>query len=106
MENITKYSLVELLNAYKENKPLIDAYIKGQSIEGKSDSDTAILGIGLSIFFIILLINLVLFVVALVLLIKYWKFLPDWAKVLGVLGFFFPMGAVMTIVVVMIGKKN
>ena len=30
------YSIFELLNAYKENKHLIDAYYKNKSVEGYS----------------------------------------------------------------------
>lgn len=113
-----KYSLLELLNAYKDNKHLIEAYIKNQSVEGYDNGDgdrdgdinnTTILGMGIAIFLTLLLISLAIFVTALYLLIKDWDYLPDWAKILGVLGlvlFIGPIGPIMTIIVVLVGKNQ
>ena len=113
-----KYSLLELLNAYKDNTHLIEAYIKNQSIEGfKGDSNdddndgknATILGMGIAIFLVLLMISLAIFITALYLLIKDWDYLPDWAKILGVLGlvlFIGPIGPIMTIVIVLVGKDQ
>ena len=101
------YSLFNLLKAYKENKTLCDAYLNRQSIEGMNDDSKTVLGLGLGIFLTILLVSVVLFIIALVLLIKDWNQIPEWAKVVGIIGilFFGPLGSIATIIIVMITKK-
>ena len=94
------YSIFELLNAYKENKHLIDAYYKNKSVEGYSnntknvgnfdprdfpidpnifppivpnkaiDAGLSILGMGIGIFIAYLAIQFIIFVVCLVLIIQ------------------------------------
>ena len=53
-------------------------------------------------------IGFTLWVVGLVLLLKYWRQLPDWAKVLGIIGLIpaVPGGPLLTIIVVLIGKNQ
>ena len=109
------YSLLKLLNAYSENKDFIHAYLKKQPIEGyKDDTDTvtvnnsAILGMTVEIFLIILIISISIWVFALVLLINNWNVLPDWAKVVGVIGVLpiFPFGSIVTIISVLASKSS
>ena len=108
------YNLIELFNAYKDNKHVIDTHINNQSIEGYSrDTDinvnnTAILGMTLEIFLLFFIISLVLWICGLVLLINNWNIIPDWAKVVGVLGLLpiIPGGPIVTIVVVLIITKQ
>ncbi len=108
------YSLIELMNAYNDNKHIINAYLKNQSIEGY-DSDTknaaaggAILGMTVGIFFIFFIISLALWIWAVILLVRNWNVIPDWAKVLGVIGVLpvIPGGAIVTILAVLLSKQS
>lgn len=103
-----KYSLYDFLVKYKENKPEIDAYLRGQPIENYSSGNKKILGLELGLFMILLLISMAIWVWAIVVLVKYWKKLPDWAKVVGVLGVIpsIPLGPVVTLIVVYISKQG
>lgn len=102
-----KHNLFQLLQAYKDNKTLCDAYMRGEIIEGMDNDSKKILGFGLGIFLVYLLVSLVLFVVALYLLITKWNKLEDWAKIVGIVGFFIPgFGNILTIVVCLIGQKK
>ena len=102
------HSLYNYLVAYEENKPLIHAYLQNQHVEHLHDSDNTVLGFGIGIFLIILLISIALWIWAIVALVKYWKVLPSWAQVLGVIGLLpiFPGGPILTLIVVYIGKQN
>jgi len=70
--------------------------------DGKPDDGT-IAGLAIGVFFAIFLIALGLWIWGIVLLSKYWNVLPDWAKVLGVIGILggFPL---LTIIVVFCGR--
>ena len=109
------YSLIELFKAYKDNKHIINAYFNNKSIEGYSrDStdinvnNTAILGMTLELFLVFFIISLVLWICALVLLINNWNIIPDWAKIVGVLGVLpiIPGGPIITIVIILIITKQ
>jgi hypothetical protein len=104
------YNLIELFKAYKDNKHVINAHINNQTIEGYSrDTDnTVILGMTLEIFLLFFIISLVLWICALVLLINNWNIIPEWAKVVGVLGLLpiIPGGPIVTIVLVLIITKQ
>lgn len=126
------HSLSELFEAYNDNKHIIKAYINNQSVEGfpevnnqeqlrlqlngvamkqqenTSESD-GILGMGIALFLTILAINLALWIWALVLLVRYWSVIPDWAKIIGIIGVLpiIPGGAIITIIVMyVVEKKN
>lgn len=99
-----RYNLFNLLKAYQKNKALCDAFLSGKSIEGIDNGSKTVMGLTVGVFSIFLIVSLILFVVALVLLIKNWKVLPVWAQVVGVIGFFIPFGNIITIVVVLIAK--
>jgi hypothetical protein len=73
-----------------------------------TQEDKQILGMALSVFIAILVLAFITWVVAIVLLVKNWNSLPDWAKVLGVLGVIpaVPMGSIVTIIVVLIGRQQ
>ena len=91
-------SLVGLINQYKQTKEGFD-----------NDNDAAtIVGISSGILLTIIMINLILWITAIVLLVKYWKILPDWAKILGILGVIpvVPLGPVITIIVVLLGRQK
>ena len=105
---LLKYSLFELLKEHNKNKKSIHAKLKGETIEGYTDSgDTAkILGLSVIPFLIVLLISLVIWIWALVATVKYWNQLPEWAKVISILGILpiLPGGPIVTLVVVYIAK--
>ena len=103
-------SLYDYIKEYHKNKPLIQAYLKNQTIENYGDGDTndsTILGLSIGIFITFLLIQIALWIWAIIVLVKYWKYLPDWAKVLGILGVLpiFFGGPILTLIVVYVGKK-
>ena len=109
-----KYNIFELLQAYKDNRFLIESYIKGESIESYKYSDMSddgtednlIFGMSVGVFLIFFIFVLGLWIYALMILLKYWKNLPDWAKIIGVLGLLTGLGPVVTIVVVYVGKDQ
>lgn len=110
-----KYSLDNMLHICKENKELIGAYLKGQSVEGYTDDDdehhsTHISTFdafgGLTVFLVILLINLLIWIWALIITIKYFKVLPQWAQIVSVLGLVCPaVGPIVTLIVVYVAKQ-
>mgnify|MGYP001583510243 FL=1 len=82
--------------------------------EGYSDDDPnltpdqkKILGIGASVFAVLLVIGLIIWIWAIVVLVKYWHVLPAWAQIVGVLGILpvIPIGPIVTLIVVYIGKN-
>jgi hypothetical protein len=102
-----KYTLNNMIKAYKENEDLINAYINKKPIEKySSDSNNTIMGLSMGIFLILLVLNLVIFIYALVILYKNWNKLSSSSKIVGVLGllfgwFGFPLlGPIITIIVV------
>ena len=124
-----KYSLFNMINEYNKNKPLIDAYLKEHPIEHYADQPmpfdplnpidpsgnqpgqkeaeddaTKILGLSIAVFVVILVINLILFIIALVLLMKDWKNLPSWAQVVSLICLLIGM-PVITIIIVLVAKK-
>jgi hypothetical protein len=108
-------SIYILFEKYKENKPLIDAYIKRQSVENyngdgidPTTTDGSILGLSIGFFLLLLLVSIGIWIWAIVVLIKYWNQLPDWAKVLGVLGVIpaVPLGPVVTLICVYVAKTK
>ena len=100
-------SLYNYIKEYENNKDLIKAYLNNQPIENYGDDSSTIMGFSIGIFLFILLASIILWIWALVVLIKYWKMLPDWAKVLGIIGVLpiLPGGPIMTLIAVYIGKQ-
>jgi hypothetical protein len=105
-----KYSLFNMINEYNKNKPVMDAYIKKYPIEHYDDqqdggnADSMVLGMSIGIFILVLVINLILFIVALFLLVKHWKNLPNWAQIVSLISLLFGM-PVITIIIVLLAKK-
>ena len=100
-------SLYNYIKEYENNKDLIKAYLNNQPIENYGDDSSTIMGVSIGIFLFILLASIIIWIWALVVLIKYWKMLPDWAKVLGIIGVLpiLPGGPIMTLIAVYIGKQ-
>ena len=72
-----------------------------------SSDDKKLLGIAIGVFITILLVGIVLWIISLVLLVKYWDRLTDAAKIIGVIGIlpFVPVGPIFTFFAVIIGRK-
>lgn len=105
---IFNHSLYDYINAYNNNKHMIDNIIFNNSIEYYGNENTTILGMSVSLFVIGFLISLALWIWGLVLTLKYWQDLPDWAKVLCVIGLLpiLPLGPIITIIVAYITKNK
>lgn len=103
-----KYSVLNLLKVYRDNKNVIEAYISGNSVEGLDDDHEPFESYGgLFAFLIIVLITLPIFILSIVWTFKYWDILPDWAKVLAILGLFGGNGGpIMTLVAIYIAKNH
>jgi hypothetical protein len=98
-----KYSIFNMLNEYKKNKHLIDAYIKNQPIEGLND-DGLIMGISVGLFSLLFVVSIILFIWALWATIKFWSRLNDVAKVILVISWL--VGPpILPLIVVYVGKK-
>lgn len=110
------HSLYNYLLAYENNKDIINAYLCNKSVENyapvNQDLDkaigraTSILGFSIGVFIFMALISLILWIWAVVILVKYWNQLPSWAQVLGIIGVLpiLPGGTILTIIAVYIGK--
>ena len=99
-----KYSFNNMLKEYYNNKELIHAYIKGDSIEGyNDDKGTTIMGLGIVMFMFVFFIVFALWIWALVVTIKYWNVLPSWAQIIAILSLIGMLGGpVVTLIVVYI----
>ena len=102
-----KYSLIDFITEYKKNKINIDSYLQGNTIEHYKDSTDTMFGLSTGLFVSLFMINIIIWIWALWSLVTYWKYLPDWAKVLGVIGVLpiVPGGVIMTLIVVYIGRQ-
>ena len=113
-----KYSLSELLSSYNKNKVSIHAHLRGDVVEafngnGNGNGNngqvaTTFLGMTAAVFMIALIIGLSIWIFALVILVKHWHVLPEWAQVIGAIGLvpFVPLGPIVTIIVVYLGKRQ
>jgi len=104
------YSLFKLLKVYKDNKNKIESYINNQSIENYNDVNNVnnvnkIMNVPIHIFLFFLIISIAFWVWALVVLIKYWKVIPNWARILGVFGLIFGFGP-FTLIIVYLTKSK
>jgi ABC-type transport system involved in cytochrome bd biosynthesis fused ATPase/permease subunit len=80
------YSLYTLLNAYNENKEFIEDYIKNREKYDNGEKEGKhILNLTVSIFLLVFLITIILWIVGLVMLILQGKEMPTWAIVLAVI---------------------
>lgn len=100
---IFKYSILDLLQAYKENQPLITAYLKNQPIEGINGVVPNILGMTIALF-LIALMAIPLLIWSIILFIKRQSQMSFTLKV--IVGFLFlmfglaPYGAIIPLIVI------
>ena len=76
-----------------------------KNLKNGEPSDGTIAGLAIGVFFAVFLIVLGLWIWAIVLLVQNWNVLPDWAKVLGILGVLFGF-PILTIIVVFCGRNQ
>ena len=121
---IFKYNIFDCIEFYNQNKIVIDAYIKGDLVEGYTTTPTPtntfsdwiskLFGdsIGMSledalkvtVWFLIF--TIISFIISLVVLIKHWKTLSTLVKVFGILFLFTPFPLLTTIIVFIFNKPN
>ena len=108
-------SLFEMFKDLKNNKHTIQRYLNNTSIEGykdeiNDDKPENIFGKygGVGIFLTMFIFVLVIWTYALILTVNNWDKLETWAQILAVIGLFTAYfgGPLMTIVVVMVGRKK
>ena len=102
------YSIVGLINSYNSYQEQYNSLPNDPNVPPPPPASGLFLGLELGIVLVALIIFIALWVVGLVLLLKYWRQLPDWAKVLGIIGLIpaVPGGPLLTIIVVLIGKNQ
>ena len=101
-----KYNIFNTLSELKKNRPLVESYLKGDVVEGyhtKDDPNVAV-GMGIGVWLSIVVVAIGLWIWALVVTVKYFNVLPQWAQILAVLGLFGFGGPILTLIVVYIGK--
>ena len=101
---IGKYSTYNIFREFNDNRVIVLAYLKGQSIEGYDNGDNKqIMGMSVAVFAILFIFSLILYIWAIVALVKNFKDLPEWAKITGILLLFF--GApVITLIIVYVSR--
>jgi len=108
---LEKYALPNLIKEYFNNKDRIAAYFKNQPVQhykqkGKCSDEDGVLGLGIGVFMLLFLITLALWITAVYMLVINWNNLEDWAKIIGILGILTSVGPVVTIIIVLVGKKK
>ena len=107
MNSLTKFNIYNMSKHFRENKPLIEAYLKGHKVEGLDSQNKKIMGLNVAIFLIFFVIHTIIWIWSLIALITFWKQLPVWAKVFGLLGIFgVGIGPIITLIVVYVSKNN
>jgi len=98
------YSLASLLKEYSENKEQIDSYLQNKTVEGYDTCGNTNPGVLVAL----LVVSMIIWVLSMVVTIIFWEHLPDWARVIAVLGLIpiIPGGPIVTLVVVYITKGS
>ena len=111
-----QFTLYHFLHEYNQNRDLIEAYLKGECIEGfqaetdgkdkKDNDDPEISGFAIGVFLTFFVILLAFWIWALVATVKFWDFLPTWARVLALVGLLTGIGGpLLTLIAVYVGKS-
>ena len=102
--NLRDLSIVNLARKYRQ---LTRKDRENFSISKSDKNNGGAVAGGLVIVFVVLfLLALALWLCAVIFLAKYWRKLPSWAQIIGILGVLpiIPLGPVATLIVVFIGK--
>lgn len=91
MSNLSIAKMVEQYQQYKKRENY-----------GNSKGNTKVAGMALGLFLLLFVFLIAIWIWAIIVLIKYWKVIPTWAKVIGFLGVvpIIPLGSVATLIVV------
>ncbi len=102
------YSLFHMIQAYQENKPLVDAYLSGKSSENYDPNPSKIYGMFVGAFVVAFLTMLMLWIYAFYMLITSWQFIPTWARVLCIISLFLPVfgGPVICLLIIALSKHK
>jgi fatty acid desaturase len=91
---MTNFNIVEMTQAFSENKETIQLYFSNPEMFSDEDKlkEARIMGLAVGIFVFVYLLMLVIFAWSLYAIIRYWKRLPLWAIVLSIVFLFiFPI---------------
>jgi len=105
---IHQFTLVHFLNEYQQNREVIEAYLNGETVEGFTGSEkNAISSLPIGTFIAIFAFLLAIWIWALIVTIKFWNFIPVWARVIALIGLFTGVGGpVLTLIVVYASKSK
>jgi len=107
------YSLASLLQEYSKNKERIHEYLQNKTVEGYRDNDdnddnddNNDYNISTGMFIMIVTVSLITWIWSFAVTVLFWKHLPDWARVVAILGLIpsIPGGPIATLVVVYVTK--
>lgn len=109
-----KFFLPTFIKAYRDNKVEIGRYITSRKegyLNGYPDTyrdsldsdDKKIIGMSIGLFLSLFLLNLTIFIVALIILAKNWKKLPTFVQVICIIMLFF--APLITLVLALLIKK-
>jgi hypothetical protein len=101
---IEKYSLFTMMKVYRANKNYIIANLNGKTYEGYEENDLSDYG-GVTPFLIVYAIMLIIWLLALVVTIKYWKKLPKLILIISILGLISGGYALVSLILVYVWIK-
>lgn len=99
-----KYSFSNLVSEAYKNKEIVIAHLRGQNVEHFGSN--MIVGMTLTTFIIVLILSFIPWFIALYLLVTRFQTLETWAIILAVLGLCTGLGSIVSIVAILLGKKN
>ena len=101
-----QHNVFTLISLYNENKDLINAYYSGESIENFKGEGGLIAGMGVATFITVLSVSLALWIWALVAIIKFWNYMPTWARVVSLLALLAGIGGPVVSLIVVYASKT
>lgn len=97
---IEKYSLFTMMKVYRANKNYIIANLNGKTFEGYEENNNLSDYGGALPFLIVFAIMIIIWLLALVVTIKYWKKLPKLILIISILGLLSGGYAVISLILV------
>jgi len=101
-----KYTLPLMLQAYKDNQPLIQAHLRGESAEGATEDGTMVMGLGVSAFLAIFLMSIIFYGGVGWYMYKNWDSLSDVAKILAALAYLGVLGGPVIALIIVVVMKD